>query len=109
MKYTTAHMIQLFESINFDLFDDMLDLPVFFVYNEKQMRIMQKEFNIPYKFDGITIPTEKTFLVGVSNRLTATEFFNTLVHELIHIKLFPYLGHGKKFLKECDRAMELYY
>lgn len=109
MKYTTTYMTQLFESINFDLFEDKLDLPVLFVYNEKQMQVMQAEFEIPYKFDGITIPTEKTFLVGVAGYLNPTAFFDTLVHELIHVKLAPYLGHGKKFKNMCEKAVDIYY
>jgi hypothetical protein len=102
-------MQQLFESINFDLFEDSLDMPIFFVYGEKKMQVMQKEFEIPYNFDGITIPTEKTFLVGVEKNLCPQMFFDTLVHELIHVYLFPYMGHGRKFKNICEKAVDLYY
>jgi len=108
MKYTTKYMKQLFESINFDLFMDKLDLPGFFVMDEKLMEAIWPD----YPIDGICIPTEKTYLIGVHEDLTPDQFFNTLVHELIHIYCFEkynYGGHGKKFKKICQKAVEIYY
>jgi predicted metal-dependent hydrolase len=31
----------------------------------------------------------------------------TVLHEMVHVKLAPYLGHGKKFQDEMKRLAEM--
>lgn len=109
MKYTLDYTKQLFESINFDLFDDKLDMPTFFILDAEMCQFIDKKD--PY-FVGICIPTNEGYCIGLHKELTYFEYFNTLVHELIHIycmEKWDYSGHGKKFKKICEKAVDIYY
>jgi hypothetical protein len=110
MKYTTEYMEQLFESINFDLFDDKLDKPIFLVLNDIIASAIIPDFEI----DGVCVPFDRAnkYIIGIHENNTPLQFFNTMVHELIHIYCFEkwnYRGHGKKFKEICEKAVDIYY
>ena len=106
--YNVKYMEMLFESINFDLFEDKLDKPRFFVLDEELAFTLWPN----YAIDGICVPHKDFYLVGVQKDLKPHHFFDTLVHELIHVYLMEkcnYSGHGKKFKKMCEKAIDIYY
>lgn len=107
MKYTEKYMQELFDYINLELFDLALDLPEFMVMSKKQCKQIW-----PEPIDGICVPDNDTYIIGIHKGLSKNEFFDTMVHEMIHIKLMDkngYSGHGKPFKKWCRKAINTFY
>ena len=100
-------MRELFDYINFELFNLALDMPEFMVMSNKMAKRIW-----PISIDGICIPDNDTYIIAIHKDLTKNEFFDTMVHELIHIKLMDkngYSGHGKPFKKWCRKAIDTFY
>ena len=98
---------KMFRYINQEFFDDMLDMPEFYLYNNKEMKKVYK-----FEFEGICIPVKEHFLIGIHKNLTMQNTFDTLAHEMMHIALMDkngYSGHGKPFKKMCQDAIDTFY
>lgn len=112
MKYTAQYMQTIFEESNFLLFDDKLPQPIFFVFNNSTMELINTFLGWDFAFDGICVPNKNKYFIGVHKDLTPAEFYNTLIHELIHIELmekYNYSGHGKKFKNKCKKILDELY
>jgi hypothetical protein len=99
---------KMFNYINQELFDNMLDTPLLHVLSNKESR---KLWTIP--IDGICIPFyPEGYAIGIHEDLTDTEAFDTMTHEMIHMHLMEknkYSGHGKPFKKMCRKAIDTFY
>lgn len=107
MKYTIEHMQNLYQEINFQIFEDKLPEPAFFLLDDFLAR---KLYDFP--IDGICIPAANGYIIGVHIDLTPIAFYNTMVHELIHVycmEKWNYSGHGKKFKKICKKSLDILY
>ena len=98
---------KMFKYINRELFDDMLDMPLFYLYTEKEMKKVYK-----FEFEGLCVPIGDNYLLGIHKDLTKQNTFDTIVHEMIHMELMnsdSYSGHGKPFLKLCEKGIDTFY
>ena len=98
---------KMFKFINREMFDSRLDMPHLFMLSSKQCKRLH-----PIPIDGICIPTQNGYFIGIHKDLTKTEVFDTLVHELIHIDLIMrkgYWEHGKPFKKMCRKGIDIFY
>lgn len=98
---------KMFDYINAEMFDNILDKPYLHVLTKKQARALW-----PEPIDGICVPIKDWYFVGIHKDLTKNEAFDTMVHEMIHMYLMDkcnYSGHGKKFKKACRKAIDIFY
>ena len=101
----------MFNYINQELFDDMLDMPKFYLYNEEEMKNFF-EFGDNFEFEGFVSKFWEHYFIGLKDDLTKQNYFDTLVHEMIHMHLIEksgYTGHGKPFIKMCEKAIDILY
>lgn len=112
MEYTKEYMQKMFNYINEELFDT--DLPDIFLYtlDDGFIEKSAKDWNLP-EYYGICCPSGEEYFIGISNSLTRTEFFDTLVHELIHVYCMEnyrgYSGHGGYFRLWTRKAVDTFY
>ena len=98
---------KMFNYINQELFDDMLDMPLFYLYNQQEM---EKIYD--FEFDGLCVPIGDNYLIGIKNDLTIQNTFDTLAHEMMHIALMDkneYAKHGRPFLNLCKKGIDTFY
>ena len=96
---------KMFKYINRELFDDELDKPKFFFIPKNQ-----KVY--PFEIDGYCLGSDRQYIVGLSEGLTTQNYFDTLAHEMMHMHLIEtkgYEGHGKPFLKLCEKGIDTFY
>ena len=99
---------QMFKKANRDLFDNMLDIPEFYLYTDSEMKNLDIKY-ITWEFDGLCYPIGDYYLVGIRKSLTRKEIYYTLLHEMMHMVLMNkngYSGHGKPFLKLCEKTLD---
>ena len=98
---------KMFKYINRELFDDMLDMPEFYLYNETEMKSL-----FDFEFEGLCVPHKGHYLLGFKNDLTTQNYFDTLAHEMMHMHLVSecnYYGHGSPFLQLCEKGIDTFY
>lgn len=99
---------KMFKYINQELFDNMLDMPYMAVLSSKDCKKIWPDYDI----DGICVPAGQDYFIGINKDLTATQAFDTMLHEMIHIHLMEkngYSGHGKPFKKMCEKGIDTFY
>ena len=100
---------KMFRYINQELFDNMLDMPMLYLYNKKEMK---KVYQFDFVFEGLCVPIGDHYLIGIKNDLTKQNTFDTMAHEMMHIALMDkngYSKHGKPFKKMCEKGIDTFY
>ena len=116
MKYTTEYMTKLFHYVNEELFDNMLDIPIMkSLSNTEIYAMVNAGIDVPV-FDGICVPShwegDCNYFIGIYDGLNENNFFNTFVHELIHIQCMEshsFSGHYGLFRMWTEKAIERFY
>ena len=107
MKYRNRYMRALFNRINSELFND--ELPACHLY---ALTSAQLEKVAGFPIDGICIPEQDDYFIGLDNSLAEGAFFNTMVHEMIHVWQMENkksIGHYGWFIVWCEKAREEFY
>ncbi len=102
MKHTIKHTKILFEYINIELFDSELDQPYFNI--DDYVKIDRSYGWCEWYRDN--------FFIALDKNLSYIEFFNTLVHELIHLwqaQNNKDMDHKKEFKNWCDKAYYIFH
>jgi hypothetical protein len=101
-KYTTNDIITLYEEINYRCFSGDLPFPAVVIMDGITRKVISGTQGWKFDFDGVCFPLhgEPKYLIGIATGLKSDDFFNTVIHELIHVACMEkwcYSGHGKKF------------
>jgi len=103
---------KMFNFVNQELFDNMLDMPEIYVLDDTYIKKAAIDWELPL-FDGVCVYDEERYFLGMYAGLNEVQSFNTLVHEMIHMYTHryhrEYLGHGGWFRVYCEKAYEIFY
>ena len=104
-------MESLFNMINTRLFGDKLPDCTIILFNGSDYLTLKK-MGVNCLIDGLCTHDNKSWIIGIDKNLTGIDYFNTLVHEMIHVwqwETYRKMNHGTSFKTKCLKAYEEFY